>query len=84
MKDEPKDEEILSVMNEERRRGRRPRDAAAEKLRREQLNAAKELLHLENEKDFLGAIRALGFGDDPAALAAALKIWREFSSSRKP
>ena len=84
MKNERKDEEIASVMESEKRRGRRPRDAAAERLRKEQLGAVRELLHLTREEDFLGAIRALGRGDDPAALAAALKIWRDFSSSRKP
>jgi len=46
MKDDRKDEEISSVMHEERRRGRRPRDAAAEKLRKEQMEAVREILHL--------------------------------------
>jgi len=84
MKDNRKDEEISSVMHEERRRGRRPRDAAAEKLRKERLEAVREILHLRNEEDFIGAIRALGLGDDPAELANAVKIWRAFVSSRKP
>ena len=84
MKDSRKDEEISSLMQEERRRGRRPRDAAAEKLRKERLDAVREILHLRNEDDFIGAIRALGLGDDPAELANAVKIWRAFVSSRKP
>ncbi|HXA82332.1 MAG TPA: hypothetical protein VNY56_04445 [Methylomirabilota bacterium] len=79
-----KDEDILSLMNEERRRGRRPRDPTAEKLRKQRLDTAREILHLRNEEDFIGAIRAIGLGDDPAELANAVKIWRAFVSSRKP
>jgi hypothetical protein len=79
-----KDEEISSLMDEERRRGRRPRDSEAEKLRKQRLETLREILHLKKEEDFIAAIRALGHGDDPAELANALKIWRAFSSSRRP
>jgi hypothetical protein len=54
------------------------------KLRKQRLEALREILHLKKEEDFIAAIRALGHGDDPAELANALKIWRAFSSSRRP
>ena len=84
MDNDRKDAEISSLISEERRRGRRPRDSEAEKLRKQRLEALREILHLKREEDFVAAIRALGHGDDPVELANALKIWRAFSSSRKP
>jgi hypothetical protein len=83
MMDEPKEKEIASLRDAERRRGRRPRHPEAEKLRKQRLDALREILTLKNEEDFIAAIRSLGHGDDPAELADALKIWRAFSSSRK-
>jgi hypothetical protein len=79
-----RNDEISSLIDDERRRGRRPRNSEAEKLRKQRLEALREILHLRREEDFVAAIRALGHGDDPAELAEALKIWRAFASSKRP
>ena len=84
MDKDPKNDEISSLIEDERRRGRRPRDSEGKKLRKQRLEALREILHLRREEDFVAAIRALGHGDDPTELAEALKIWRAFASSRKP
>lgn len=83
MADESKEKEIASLIDAERRRGRRPKHPEAEALRKQRIDALREMLNLKKEEDFIAAIRSLGHGDDPDELANALRIWRAFSSSRK-
>ena len=83
MPNDPIDDDIRDVMAEEKSRGRRPMDAAARKLERERLKELREILALEREQDVVGAIRALGHGDDPQEFEKILKTWRALSSSRK-
>lgn len=84
MSDDPIDDEILEVMAEEKSRGRRPHDAKSRQRRKRDIQLSRELLAIPNEQEFIASIRALGYGDDPEKLAVIVKIWRSFSSLRKP
>lgn len=76
MIDDPKDPDIQDVMREEKSRGKRPVDTKARQLRQQRLKALQEALKARTEREFLEAIRELGYGDDPEKLREALKIWR--------
>jgi hypothetical protein len=78
-----KDDDIREVMAEEKSRGRRPRDAEAQKLRKERMDTIRMILGLRREADAIEAIRLLGHGDDSEELERILKAWRALSSSRK-
>jgi hypothetical protein len=45
-------------------------------LRQERLKALQEALKARTEREFVEAIRELGYADDPVKLREALKIWR--------
>jgi hypothetical protein len=76
MIDEPKDPDIQDVMKEEKSRGKRRVDTKALQQRKYLLNQFREALKLRTEREFVEAIRELGFADDPERLREALKIWR--------
>lgn len=76
MIDDPKAPDIQDVMREEKSRGKRPVDTKARQLRQQRLKALQEALKARTEREFLEAIRELGYGDDPEKLREALKIWR--------
>lgn len=76
---DPKDSDIQDVMKEEKSRGRRRVDADALRRRAELLAKYREAMKLRTEREFVEAIRELGFGDDPERLRAILKIWRSSS-----
>lgn len=76
MKDDPKDPDILDVMKEEKSRGRRRVDTGARQRRQERIKALQEALKARTEREFVEAIRELGYADDPEKLREALKIWR--------
>jgi uncharacterized coiled-coil DUF342 family protein len=76
MIDDPKDPDIQDVMREEKSRGKRPVDTKPRQLRQERLKALQEALKARTEREFVEAIRELGYGDDPEKLREALKIWR--------
>jgi hypothetical protein len=76
MMDDPKDPDIQNVMREEKSRGKRRVDTGARQLRQERLKALQEALKARTEREFLEAIRELGYADDPVKLREALKIWR--------
>lgn len=76
MIDDPKDPDIQDVMREEKSRGKCPVDTKARQLRQQRLKALQEALKARTEREFLEAIRELGYGDDPEKLREALKIWR--------
>ncbi|MGA7796284.1 MAG: hypothetical protein WCA19_24905 [Candidatus Acidiferrales bacterium] len=76
MMDDPKDPDIQDVMREEKSRGKRRVDTGARQLREERLKALQEALKARTEREFLEAIRELGYADDPEKLRQALKIWR--------
>ena len=78
-----KDEDIREVMAEEESRGRRPHDAAERKRKKEEIEVLRGLFATPREEDFVRAIRALGYGDDPKQLEKILKAWRDLSSSRR-
>jgi hypothetical protein len=78
-----KDEDIRDVMAEEKSRGRRPRDAEAIKQRKDEIAVLRGIFATPREEDFVKAIRALGYGDDPEKFEEILKAWRVFSASRK-
>jgi hypothetical protein len=76
MMDDPKDPDIQDVMREEKSRGKRRVDTGARQLRQERLKALQEALKARTEREFLEAIRELGYADDPEKPRQALKIWR--------
>ena len=76
MIDEPKDPDIQDVMKEEKSRGKRRVDMKALRQREELLKGFREALKLRTEREFVEAIRELGFADDPVKMREALKIWR--------
>jgi hypothetical protein len=79
MMDSPKDADIRDAMNEEKSRGKRRLDLKALRQREELLKGFREALKLRTEREFVEAIRELGFADDPEKLREALKIWRASS-----
>jgi hypothetical protein len=75
--DNPKDPDIQDVMREEKSRGKRRVDTKALELRQHCLKALREALtNSKTEREFVEAIRELGYGDDSEKLREALKIWR--------
>jgi hypothetical protein len=76
VKDDPKDPDILDVMKEEKSRGRRRVDTGARQRRQERIKALQEALKARTEREFVEAIRELGYAADPEKLREALKIWR--------
>ena len=83
MANSTKDDDIRDVMAEESRRGKRPINAEARKLLREQHEAMRSILAFTKEADVVAAINLLGRGDDPDELEKILKLWRALSSSRR-
>lgn len=78
-----KDDDIRDVIAEEKSRGRRPCDAEAIKHRKDEIAMLRGIFATPREEDFVKAIRALGYGDDPEKFEEILKAWRVFSASRK-
>jgi hypothetical protein len=76
MIDDPKDPDIQDVIREEKSRGKRPVDTKARQLRQQRLKALQIALKARTEREFVEAIRELGYGEDPEKLREALKIWR--------
>jgi len=75
--DDPRDPEIQDVMREEKSRGKRRVDTKALHLQQERLKVLREALtNSKTEREFIEAIRELGYADDPEKLREALKIWR--------
>jgi hypothetical protein len=79
MADDPKSSDIQDVMREEKSRGKRLVDMKALREREELLKGFREALKLRTEREFVEAIRELGFADDLSKLREALKIWRASS-----
>jgi hypothetical protein len=79
MADETKNPDIRDVMSEEKSRGKRRVDMNALRQREELLKGFREALKMRTEREFVEAIRELGFADDPEKLREALKIWRASS-----
>ena len=79
MADDSKGSDIQDVMKEEKSRGKRRLDTKALRQRKELLKGFREALKLRTEREFVEAIRELGFADDPEKLREALKIWRASS-----
>jgi hypothetical protein len=69
-------DDINDVIKEEKSRGKRRVDTVTRRLRQERLTALQEALKARTEREFLEAIRELGYVDDPEKLRQALKIWR--------
>lgn len=70
-------DDVDDVMREEKGRGKRRVDTKALRLRQERLKALREaLINSRTEREFVEAIRELGYDDDPEKLREALKIWR--------
>lgn len=78
-----KDDDIRDVMAEESRRGKRPIDAKARKREKDERDVIRGLFATPREEDFVRAIRALGYGDDPRQLEKIVKAWRDLASSRR-
>lgn len=78
-----KDDDIREVMAEEKSRGKRPHDAAERKRKKAEIEVLRGLFATPREEDFVRAIRALGYGDDPKQFEKILKAWRDLSSSRR-
>jgi len=73
---DPKDPDIQDVMREEKSRGKRRVDVEARQLRQQRLKVLHEVLKARTEREFVEAIRELGYADDPEKLREALEIWR--------
>jgi hypothetical protein len=67
--DDPKDPDIQDVMREEKSRGKRRVNMKALRQREELLKGFREALKLRTEREFVEAIRELGFADDPRSCA---------------
>jgi hypothetical protein len=76
MADDPKSSDIQDVMKEEKSRGKRRVDTKALQLTQERLKVLGKALKSKTEREFVEAIRELGYADDPEKLREALKIWR--------
>ena len=77
MTDKHESSDIRDVIREEGSRGKRRVDTKALELTRHRLKVLREaLMNSRTEREFVEAIRELGFGDDPEKLREALKIWR--------
>jgi hypothetical protein len=77
MTEELKDRDIHNVMKEEKSRGKRRVDTKAREQTQERLKVLREaLISSKTEREFVEAIRELGYADDPEKLREALKIWR--------
>jgi hypothetical protein len=64
-------------MREEKSRGRRRVDTKALELTQHRLKVLREALtNSKTEREFVEAIRELGYADDSEKLREALKIWR--------
>ena len=74
-------DDIDDVMKEEKSQGKRRVDIGARQRRQERLKALQEALKARTEREFVEAIRELGYDDDPEKLREALKIWRSSFSS---
>ena len=74
--------DLRQVMEEEKRRGRRPIDPAARKRRTELLRYLRNLIHEADERRFREAIRAHGLRDGTEEFEVALRIWREGQKNR--
>jgi hypothetical protein len=79
MVDDPKGSDVLDVMREEKSRGKRRLDTKARRQREELLKGFREALKLRTEREFIDAIRELGFAGDEEKLREALRIWRSCS-----
>jgi len=76
---DPNNPDIQDVIKEEKSRGKRRVDTRALRQKEELLKGFREALKLRTEREFVEAIRELGFADDPVKLREALKIWRASS-----
>jgi hypothetical protein len=76
VKVDPKNSDIQNVMREEKSRGKRRVDTKALQQTQERLRSLGEALKSKTEREFVEAIRELGYADDPEKLREALKIWR--------
>ncbi len=79
MIDDPRGSDLQDVMREEKSRGKRRLDIKARRQREELLKGFREALKLRTEREFIDAIRELGFADDEEKLREALRIWRSCS-----
>ena len=79
MVDDPKGSDVQDVMREEKSRGKRRLDTKARRQREELLKGFHEALKLRTEREFIDAIRELGFAGDEKKLREALRIWRSCS-----
>lgn len=78
-------DDIREVMAAERARGsKRPKDPETKRQERELLEKFRRALNLEDERDFVQAIRELGYGDDPLKLKDLLSIWRASRRVSRP
>ena len=76
-------DDIREVMEEEKRRGRRPLDAAAREGRRKLLRAYAQLLYEPSEARFRESIAKIGILEGSDAFAAALEAWRDAQKREK-
>jgi hypothetical protein len=65
-------------MKEEKSRGKRRVDTKALRQGEELLKGFREALKLRTEREFVKAIRELGFADEPEKLRGALQICSSF------
>ena len=74
-----KEDDIREVIAEEASRGRRlPKDPVTRRQEKELLQKFRAALALSTEREFVEAIRELGFADDPEKLRKGLQIWRDY------
>ena len=76
-------EDIREVIAAEKGKGR-PARIAAKKLEQDLLRKFRKALDLENEKDFLMAMREIEPSGDPEKLKKALWIWRAHRRALPP
>ena len=74
---EKRSSDLDDVMLQETRRGRRPIDLEAKRLRVQRLRDSRKLLESGTEEEVKMALRAAGLRDGSPRFVESLRTWRE-------
>jgi len=82
--DEKRKKDLEDVMRTESRRGRRPIDLETRRKGGEKLQGMRTYLAIATEEEFVKAMLGVGLSEGSPEFLVALRIWREYRSSRRP
>lgn len=77
------EEDLREVMEEEKRRSRRPLDTAARERRHRELQMLRQMMLENDEKQFREIIVRLGLAEGSREYDVAIEAWRETQKRRK-